>query len=94
MMMRPYVTEPNSTRRAGGDSRGNSYQRRSRKRRLLARFGDGYSCPCAHCGASLTYASVESDRIIQGGSYAFANIVPSCRGCNLDRGDNPLWTPA
>ncbi|HWE82638.1 MAG TPA: hypothetical protein VG265_13395 [Gaiellaceae bacterium] len=48
--------------RRGGDRRGNSTDRRNRKLWLLAQFGDGQSCACAHCGTELEYETVEADR--------------------------------
>ena len=89
----PYVREIGSTRRAGGDRRGNCYARRARKLKLLATFGNGESCPCAHCGTALTYATVEADRIMPDGPYRWENVIPSCRRCNASRGDRASWTP-
>lgn len=77
--------------RAGGEKRGNSKNRRARKLWMLAKWGDGETCPCVHCGKSLSFKTVESDRIIPGGSYARWNVQPSCRRCNLARLDNPKW---
>lgn len=77
--------------RHGGDKRGNSRDRAARKRWMLTAFGDGTTCPCAHCGTTLTYATVEADRIVPGGSYARSNVQPACRPCNLARSDNPRW---
>ncbi len=78
-------------KRHGGEKRGNSYARRARKRWMLSAFGDGESCPCAHCRRPLTYVSVEADRIIPGGSYRHENVQPSCRDCNLARGTDAKW---
>ena len=80
--------------RAGGEKRGNATDRRRRKLWMLAHFGNGEVCPCAHCGAELDYATVEADRIIPGGSYRRANVQPACRGCNLARSNNPEWRAA
>lgn len=71
--------------RSGGDKRGSSADRRRRKQWLLASFGDGRSCLCAHCNRRLTFRTVEADRILAGGSYAHHNIQPSCRRCNVRR---------
>jgi len=57
---------------------------------LLAMYGDRETCPCTHCGATLTIETCEADRIIPGGSYARTNIQPSCRPCNIRRGDSPI----
>lgn len=83
--------------RHGGDHRGSAASRRARKTWLLspdAGFGgDGTTVPCAHrCGAVLTFATVEADRIIPGGPYARHNVQPACRDCNLARSDNLAWT--
>jgi hypothetical protein len=78
--------------RAGGEKRGNARNRRARKLWMLATFGDGASCPCAHCGVTLTYATVEADRIIPGGTYARHNIQPADRACNLARSNKIEWT--
>lgn len=72
--------------RHGGDKRGSAASRRARKAYLLAHFGNGVTCPCVWCGTALTFDTVESDRIDAGGSYRRENVIPACRGCNLDRG--------
>lgn len=81
------------SRRCNGPDRGNSYARRARKHRMLARHGDGITCWCTHCGCELTFETLECDRVIpgtEGGSYADDNIVPSCRSCNASRQDTPI----
>lgn len=80
------------TARHGGDHRGNSTDRRNRKLWMLATWGNGTTCPCCHCQARLTYATVEADRIIPGGPYARSNVQPACRSCNLHRSNNTDWT--
>lgn len=80
-----------TTKRHGGEKRGNSTDRRRRKMWMLAHFGTGTSCDCVHCGASLTFATVEADRIAVGGSYCRSNIQPSCRKCNLERSNKTEW---
>lgn len=77
--------------RAGGDSRGSSYDRKRRKQWMLEHFGNGKSCRCTHCSARLVLATLEADRILPGGSYARGNIQPACRACNASRSDNPNW---
>lgn len=77
--------------RAGGEKRGNSYDRKARKLWMLSTFGDGTKCPCTHCHAMLGYAEVEADRIIPGGRYSHDNVQPACRGCNLARSNDPTW---
>lgn len=80
--------------RAGGEKRGNSRNRAARKRWMLATFGNGEKCPCAHCAAMLGYDEVEADRIVPGGTYARFNIQPACRACNLARSNNASWQHA
>jgi len=77
--------------RHGGDKRGSSRNRAARKQWMLSHFGDGETCPCTHCSSPLTYETVESDRIVPGGSYRRENVQPSCRSCNLQRGSDTLW---
>lgn len=83
-------TPPDKTiKRNGGELRGNSYDRRARKLWLLATFGDGDKCPCAHCGAELDFATLYVDRITpgcQGGRYVRGNIQPSCADCSHGQG--------
>jgi 5-methylcytosine-specific restriction endonuclease McrA len=61
---------------------------------MLATFGDGTTCPCAHCSRPLTFATVEADRIVPGGSYRRENVQPACRPCNLGRSNSVTWTYA
>lgn len=51
--------------------------------------------PCSWCGSTLDVLehaisdnSYERDRIEPGGEYSYTNVIPSCRGCNRDRGNN------
>ena len=84
------------TKRPGGEKRGNSTDRRRRKLWMLARWGNGETCSCVHCGAELTFETVEADRIIPGslgGTYRRENVQPACRDCNRDRSDDVTWTP-
>jgi hypothetical protein len=73
------------------DPRGNSRNRRARKLRMLSdpNFGGtGTTVPCVHgCGTILDYDSVQADRKIPGGTYAYRNVQPSCQDCNIQRGD-------
>jgi hypothetical protein len=71
--------------RFGGEKRGNTRDRYRRKTWMLETFGDGTTCPCTHCGRSLTRRTLEADRIVPGGSYRRTNIQPSCRRCNVGR---------
>lgn len=82
-----------ASRRGNGPDRGNSYSRRARKHYLLTQYGDGTTCTCTHCGVTLTYKTVEADRVIpgsEGGTYRRDNIVPACRHCNASRKDEPM----
>lgn len=81
-------------KRAGGEKRGNSHDRRARKIWMLATWGDGTKCPCVHCAAILDYTTVEADRIVPGGSYRRDNVQPACRLCNLSRSDDATWSYA
>jgi hypothetical protein len=67
------------------DRRGSAASRRARKRWLLTTFGDGRTCPCFWCEKPLTWLTVQQDRIVPGGPYRRANLVPACAGCNLTR---------
>lgn len=89
----PYV-------RNGGDGRGGAPARRRSKRNLLELFGDGQSCPCVHCGAPLTFETLQRDRVVPpryshplAGSYSLANLQPSCGDCNKRR-SNRTCEPA
>lgn len=89
--------------RAGGrpgrsDPRGSSYSRRARKTKMLSdpnfhrRPGtEGKNVNCTHCGRELNFHTVEADRKIPGGPYAYHNVQPSCRECNLRRSDKEAW---
>lgn len=71
------------------NARGSSYDRRARKRWLLAKHGDGTTCPCAFCGCELAFETVTVDRIIpayEGGTYRRDNIRPACWKCNTEDG--------
>ena len=72
---------------------GNVYQRKSRRQKLYAEFGDGKNCPCLYCGVKLGEGTLEQDKILttgQGGRYVPANIVPACGSCNKRRLDMPF----
>ncbi len=80
-------------KRAGGEKRGNSADRRARANYLVRTFGDGLTCPCVFCGGVLDAKSVTADRIIPGvlgGSYRRPNLVPACFRHNAARPDVPL----
>ena len=53
--------------------------------RLLEVYGDGTTAPCTHCGIPLDYNAIQNDRIEEGGSYSWENVVPSCHKCNINR---------
>jgi len=77
--------------RHGGDKRGNSAARRARKEWMLTVWGNGEQCPCVHCHNTVTYRTVEADRIVPGGPYRRDNVQPACRACNLARSNNTQW---
>lgn len=79
--------------RKGGDQRGKARDRRIRKTKLLAIFGDGTTCPCVHCGRKLDFQTIEQDRITPGGSYRLLNVQPSCGPCNKIRSNDVAWVP-
>lgn len=83
-----------SSLRPGGDKRGSAAQRRARKSWLLSEFGNGTICVCAYsgCTTTLSFETVEADRIIAGGSYRRSNVIPACRSCNVSRLDKSLAT--
>jgi hypothetical protein len=83
-------------RKGTKDQRGRAADRARRKSKLLARYPSTdhpYSddhADCVHCGKGLTYVTLEQDRIIPGGPYRMSNVQPSCRPCNVRRGDSPI----
>lgn len=88
--------------RAGGkpgrtDPRGNAASRRARKTKLLSdpQFHHnevGKDVLCSHCSRPLEFRALEQDREKPGGPYAYHNIIPSCRNCNLEKKNDPNWT--
>jgi 5-methylcytosine-specific restriction endonuclease McrA len=73
------------------NARGNSVDRRRRREWLLSTFGDGTTCPCAACGATLDETTITVDRIVpgaEGGRYVRGNIQPMCAPCNTKRGSD------
>jgi hypothetical protein len=84
-----------STRTDNGHSngRGPAWRRRQRKQKLVDVHGDGTYVACwnvAVCGrAKLTVETVTADRIVMGvdgGTYRFDNLRPSCLNCNTTDG--------
>jgi SPP1 gp7 family putative phage head morphogenesis protein len=70
--------------------KGNSVDRRRRRKFLLKEFGNGHTCPCVYCGRRLTDSTLTQDKIYtsrEGGRYKHDNLVPACEGCNKARGD-------
>ena len=67
------------------DRRGRARDRRARKLWLLDKFGNGVECPCTWCGTTLTFATLQQDRIVPGGPYRRDNLVPACGNCNIAR---------
>lgn len=78
-------------KRAGGEHRGNSTDRRNRRAWIAsakAGFGgNGFEVPCVHCGNWVSKPEVHIDRMQPGGSYARDNIQPACPNCNQERSD-------
>jgi hypothetical protein len=74
--------------RKGGDTRGSAEDRRRRKLYLLNTWGDGFTVPCAFCGAPLMFSTLTVDRFPipgrLGGRYTRDNIRPACAGCNKE----------
>lgn len=93
-------------KRAGGERRGSSKDRAARRRNLMRHWGNGTTCECAICGMELfdhpremfsggigPIDHIENDKIVpheDGPGYRMTNLYPSCRKCNLARGDMPL----
>lgn len=72
------------------NDRGSAADRRRRKVFLLEWFGDGESAPCYSCAESLTFETIQADRIVPGvlgGTYARGNIRPACGPCNRRTGN-------
>lgn len=72
-----------------GNVRGNTRDRAARRAFLLTKFGDGETCPCYRCGATLTDETITVDRIVPGvagGRYTRENIRPACGPCNSETG--------
>lgn len=85
-------------KRAGGEKRGNSADRRRRKEKMLSdpqfKHTESHESPnvhCVHCGHMLTYDTVEADRKDPSQGYAYHNVQPACRSCNLARSNNTSW---
>jgi len=73
------------------DKRGSSRDRAARRAWMLRTWGNGVTCPCVHCGDTLTDSTVQADRIVPGGSYRRSNVQPACGGCNRERSDDVSW---
>lgn len=76
--------------RAGGEKRGNSYDRARRRAWLLATFDTDLGPEVARCHLKLAddrcHGYVDAytltvDRIVSGGTYCRSNIRPSCTPC-------------
>jgi|SRR3954470_16237167 5-methylcytosine-specific restriction endonuclease McrA len=79
------------------DRRGSTRNRRARKQWMLTHYGNGHRCQCTYCPVTLTYDTVQADRIVpgtQGGTYRRENVTPACGPCNRARSDNAEWRPA
>ena len=89
--MTPALASTPLTRRGttNRNARGSVYDRAARRAHLLAKHGDGHTCPCYRCGVALTGATITVDRIVpgrDGGTYQRANIRPACEPCNSATG--------
>lgn len=91
------MTTPRSPRaEAERNERGSSYDRRARRRWLLAAFGDGETAPCAlridpACLVRVDATTLTVDRIHPGafgGRYVHGNIQPACAACNRTKGSS------
>lgn len=70
---------------SNSNQRGNSSDRRARKKWVLETFGDGKTAPCFLCKWPMHPEQMEIDRIIPdflGGTYKRDNIRPACPTCN------------
>ncbi|ADX31989.1 HNH endonuclease [Tsukamurella phage TPA2] len=76
--------------RRNSNERGSAAQRRARKHWLLAKHGDGVTCPCHECGQPVTFETMCVDRHPvpgeQGGRYTRDNIAPHCARCSGRQG--------
>lgn len=56
---------------------------------LASTYGDGRYARCSWCGIDLDllHGAWQRDRVLPGGRYALDNVLPTCEGCNADRGD-------
>ena len=76
---------------SNANARGNSVDRRARRRWLLQSYASnvpGY-CRCYRCGVLLDEESLTVDRIVPGclgGKYVRTNIRPACSECNSETG--------
>lgn len=73
--------------------RGTTVDRANSRKKLLAEFGDGKTCPCVYCGLRLDDGSVTRDKLYtaaEGGRYRHENLVPACLACNKRRSDTPF----
>lgn len=56
---------------------------------LAATYGDGRNARCSWCGIELDLmlGPWQRDRVVPGGKYNLSNVLPTCVGCNGDRGN-------
>lgn len=83
------MTAPTRRGTSNSNARGSSYNRRARRAYLLAKHGDGVTCPCYRCGCELDDSTLTVDRRIpgaRGGTYRRDNIRPACGHCNSETG--------
>jgi 5-methylcytosine-specific restriction endonuclease McrA len=72
------------------DRRPGAPDRRRMQMWMMHKYGNGTQVDCTHCGRELTSEEAERDRIVPGGPYNRSNVQPSCRPCNIRRGDSPV----
>ena len=95
--------------RQGGEKRGNCRDRLMRLFWFIVAMGDieTGTVNCSYCQKTLRIdkgdgsgkaggSHITADRVEAGGTYARGNILPSCIGCNVERGDMPFgdWCDA
>lgn len=77
-------------RKGKPDRRPSSADRARLQLWMMHYYGDGEQVGCTHCGRELAKHEAERDRIVPGGPYNRKNVQPSCRPCNIRRGDSPV----
>jgi len=81
-------------KRERGDARRTALRESISQTKRLGRFLLYGGC-CAYCRTSLVFGKTGTDHVIPlayGGPHLAANVVPSCRKCNVRKGIN-RWLP-